>query len=120
MTNAVFPSGTQTWSYNTLQQLIGAAVQSGSTYRMSMAYNYTTGRDNGQIATSADTVTGETITYQCAAYRIRRTRHSTMAESRARTTWKEGKETIPIDRKSTRAGAADFSTVRYACTSAWS
>jgi RHS repeat-associated protein len=30
---------------------------------MNMTYNYTAGKDNGQIASSADAVTGETITY---------------------------------------------------------
>src|ERR1700691_809946 len=31
---------------------------------MSMTYNYTAGKDNGQIASSTDAVTGEKITYQ--------------------------------------------------------
>jgi hypothetical protein len=63
MTNATFPSGTETWGYNLLNQLMQRTTTSGSTTRMNMAYNYTAGKDNGQIAGSADAVTGETITY---------------------------------------------------------
>ena len=63
ITNATFPSGTQTWVYNTLLQLTQRTTTSGSTTRMNMTYNYTAGKDNGQIASSADAVTGETITY---------------------------------------------------------
>jgi RHS repeat-associated protein len=63
MTNAILPSGTETWGYNTLNQLTQRTTTSGSTTRMNMAYNYTAGKDNGQIAGSTDAVTGETITY---------------------------------------------------------
>jgi YD repeat-containing protein len=64
MTNATLPSGTETWGYNTLSQLTQRTTTSGSTTRMNMSYNYTAGNDNGQIASSTDAVTGETITYQ--------------------------------------------------------
>jgi RHS repeat-associated protein len=64
ITNATFPSGTETWAYNILQQLYQRTTTSGSTTRMNMAYNYTAGANNGQIASSTDAVTGETITYQ--------------------------------------------------------
>jgi YD repeat-containing protein len=64
MTNATFPSGTETWGYNALNQLTQRTTTSGSTTRMSMTYNYTAGKDNGQIASSTDAVTGEKITYQ--------------------------------------------------------
>ena len=64
MTNATFPSGAETWGYNALLQLTQRTTISGSATRMNMTYNYTAGADNGQIASSVDAVTGETITYQ--------------------------------------------------------
>ena len=64
MTNATFPSGTEAWGYNTLNQLTQRITTSGSTARMNMTYVYTAGKDNGQVASSTDAVTGETITYQ--------------------------------------------------------
>jgi hypothetical protein len=64
MTNAMFPSGTEMWGYNTLNQLTQRMTTSGSTARMNMTYVYTAGKDNGQVASSTDAVTGETITYQ--------------------------------------------------------
>ena len=63
ITNATFPSGAETWGYNTLNQLTQRTTTSGSTTRMNMTYNYTAGKDNGQIGSSTDAVTGETITY---------------------------------------------------------
>jgi len=64
ITKATFPSGTETWMYNTLQQLTQRMTTNGSTTLMNMTYNYTAGANNGQIPSSKDTVTGETITYQ--------------------------------------------------------
>jgi hypothetical protein len=64
MTNATFPSGTETWGYNSLLQLITRTTTSGSATRMNMSYHYNAGADNGQIASTVDGVTGETITYQ--------------------------------------------------------
>jgi RHS repeat-associated protein len=63
MTNAMFPSGTEMWGYNTLNQLTQRMTTSGSTARMNVTYAYPAGKDNGQIAGSTDAVTGETITY---------------------------------------------------------
>jgi hypothetical protein len=39
-----------------------AAARNGRRHRLT--YNYTAGKDNGQIASSADAVTGETVAYQ--------------------------------------------------------
>jgi YD repeat-containing protein len=64
ITNATLPSGTETWVYNTLNQLYQRTTTSGSTTRMNMTYTYTAGKNNGQIASSADAVTGETVAYQ--------------------------------------------------------
>jgi RHS repeat-associated protein len=64
ITNALFPSGTETWMYNTLNQLYQRMTTSPSgTPLMNMTYNYTAGANNGQIASSSDAVTGEKITY---------------------------------------------------------
>jgi RHS repeat-associated protein len=63
ITNAIFPSGTQTWIYNTLQQLTQRTTTTGSATMMNVTYNYTAGQNNGQIANSIDAVTGETIVY---------------------------------------------------------
>ncbi|HTT65468.1 MAG TPA: hypothetical protein VMG35_26645 [Bryobacteraceae bacterium] len=64
ITNATFPVGARTWSYDSLQQLIGETATSGPTTLMNMTYAYNQGADNGQIASSTDAVTGEKITYQ--------------------------------------------------------
>jgi RHS repeat-associated protein len=64
ITGAVFPSGTETWVYNSLYQLTQRTTVHSSTTRLNMTYNYTAGQDNGQIASSVDGVSGETITYQ--------------------------------------------------------
>jgi YD repeat-containing protein len=52
MTIATFPSGAETWGYNTLSQLTTRTTISGSTKRMNMTYNYAAGTDNGQIAST--------------------------------------------------------------------
>ena len=64
ITGAVFPSGTETWVYNSLYQLTQRTTIHNSTTRLNMTYNFTAGQDNGQIASSVDGVSGETITYQ--------------------------------------------------------
>lgn len=58
---ATFPSGAETWVYNSLFQLTQRTTSGGV---MNMTYNYTAGANNGQIASSVDTVSGETVTYQ--------------------------------------------------------
>jgi RHS repeat-associated protein len=64
ITNALFPSGTETWMYNTLNQLYQRMTTSPSgTPLMNMTYNYTAGANNGQIGSSSDAVTGEKVTY---------------------------------------------------------
>jgi RHS repeat-associated protein len=64
ITNALFPSGAETWMYNTLNQLNQRMTTSPSgAPLMNMTYNYTAGANNGQIASSSDAVTGEKITY---------------------------------------------------------
>ena len=52
--------GKWTWTYNALLQ----ATRVTASTVMDMTYNYSASHDNGQIASSVDAITGETITYQ--------------------------------------------------------
>jgi YD repeat-containing protein len=56
--------GTATRTYNNLFQ-VTSIVGSG----MNMTYNYSSSQNNGQITSSVDSITGETITYQYDALR---------------------------------------------------
>jgi len=51
--------GTATRTYNNLLQMTSIAASG-----MSMTYNYSSNQNNGQITSSVDAITGETITYQ--------------------------------------------------------
>ena len=57
--NQPLNDGTGTRTYNNLLQ-----VTSMAGLGMNMTYNYSSNQNNGQIASSVDAVTGETITYQ--------------------------------------------------------
>jgi len=56
--NQPLNDGTGTRTYNNLLQ-----VTSMAGLGMNMTYNYSSSQNNGQIASSVDAVTGETITY---------------------------------------------------------
>jgi len=51
--------GTATRTYNSLNQITSIAASG-----MSMTYNYSSTQNNGQITSSVDGMTGETVTYQ--------------------------------------------------------
>jgi YD repeat-containing protein len=51
--------GTATRTYNNLLQMTSIAASG-----MNMTYNYSANQNNGQITSSVDAITGETITYQ--------------------------------------------------------
>jgi RHS repeat-associated protein len=57
--NQILSDGRQTWTYNALLQ-----IQTVTGSGMSMTYNYQAAANNGQIASSYDATTGETVTYQ--------------------------------------------------------
>ena len=59
--NQPLNDGTGTRTYNSLLQ-----VTSMATPQMNMTYTYTAGKNNGQIASSVDAISGESITYQAA------------------------------------------------------
>jgi hypothetical protein len=51
--------GNRSWTYNSLREVTGMTGPG-----MSMTYNYSTTQNNGQISSSVDAITGETVTYQ--------------------------------------------------------
>ena len=53
------PAGTETLSYNNLNQLIGQSVPG----LMNMAYNYSATNNNGRVVNTQDGMTGETTAY---------------------------------------------------------
>jgi hypothetical protein len=57
--NQPLNDGTATRTYNSLLQMTSMA-----TPQMNMTYTYTAGKNNGQVASSVDAISGETITYQ--------------------------------------------------------
>ena len=57
--NQMTSNGRQAWTYNNLLQLTGVTGLG-----MSMTYHYSSTHNNGQITSSVDAITGETITYQ--------------------------------------------------------
>ncbi len=57
--NQMTSNGIQTWTYNSLYQITGVTGTG-----MNMTYNYSATQNNGQIASSVDSVKSETIDYQ--------------------------------------------------------
>ncbi len=57
--NQMTSNGTHTWTYNSLYQITGVTGTG-----MNMTYNYSATQNNGQIASSVDSVKSETIDYQ--------------------------------------------------------
>jgi RHS repeat-associated protein len=61
---ANFPSGTESWLYNTVLQLTQrTTIPASGPALLNMTYNYAPGADNGQMTKSVDSITGETVTY---------------------------------------------------------
>ena len=62
ITAATIPGGNETRSYNSLLQLTNVTVANPTSLKMT--YNYSSTGNNGQIVSSVDGVSSETITYQ--------------------------------------------------------
>jgi RHS repeat-associated protein len=92
ITGGMFPTGMgdsmkETRTYNNLQQLTRIQQEHWVSYCtpnctwLDMTYNYTGGHNNGQIVSSVDAVSGETITYQYDALQRLSSASSTQAWS---------------------------------------
>ena len=55
---------TESRGYNNLMQLTNITASIGNTQQLNVSYNYTNGQNNGKIASTSDTISGETVTYQ--------------------------------------------------------